>query len=73
MMGCRLLAPLAIVAALAGGCRTAAGNYFANWARDFGGARRRRFSPGEFVDFVLGWFGVDIADDDRALQASSIG
>jgi hypothetical protein len=22
------------------------------------------FSPGEFVDFVLGWFGVDIADDD---------
>ena len=42
MMGCRLLAPLAIVAALAGGCRTAAGNYFANWARDFGGARPPR-------------------------------
>ena len=25
------------------------------------------FSPGEFVDFLLGWFGLDIAGDDRAL------
>ena len=25
------------------------------------------FSPGEFVDFLLGWFGVDIAGDDRTL------
>ena len=24
------------------------------------------FSPGEFLDFLLGWFGVDIAGDDRA-------
>ena len=24
------------------------------------------FSPGEFVDFLLGWFGLDIAGDDRA-------
>lgn len=24
------------------------------------------FSPGEFVDFLLGWFGVDIAGDDEA-------
>ena len=23
------------------------------------------FSPGEFVDFLLGWFGLDIAGDDR--------
>jgi hypothetical protein len=23
------------------------------------------FSPGEFVDFLLGWFGIDIAGDDR--------
>ena len=26
------------------------------------------FSPGEFVDFLLGWFGVDIAGDDRPLE-----
>ena len=25
---------------------------------------RAGFSPGEFVDFLLGWFGVDIAGDD---------
>ena len=25
------------------------------------------FSPGEFVDFLLGWFGVDIAGDDREM------
>ena len=25
------------------------------------------FSPGEFVDFLLGWFGVDIAGDDRGM------
>ena len=25
------------------------------------------FSPGEFVDFLLGWFGVDIAGNDRGL------
>lgn len=24
------------------------------------------FSPGEFLDFILGWFGVDIAQDDTA-------
>ena len=24
------------------------------------------FSPGEFLDFLLGWFGADIATDDRA-------
>jgi len=23
------------------------------------------FNPGEFVDFILGWFGVDIYNDDR--------
>ena len=28
---------------------------------------RAGFSPGEFVDFLLGWVGVDIAGDDRAL------
>lgn len=28
------------------------------------------FSPGEFLDFLLGWFGVDIAGDDRALAAT---
>jgi hypothetical protein len=22
------------------------------------------FSPGEFLDFLLGWFGIDIANDD---------
>ena len=27
------------------------------------------FSPGEFVDFFLGWFGVDIAGDDVPLEA----
>ena len=27
------------------------------------------FSPGEFVDFFLGWFGVDIAGDDVPLKA----
>ncbi|MCI0341317.1 MAG: hypothetical protein L0216_09240 [Planctomycetales bacterium] len=26
------------------------------------------FSPGEFLDFVLGWFGIDIAGDDRAYE-----
>jgi len=26
------------------------------------------FSPGEFLDFLLGWFGVDIANDDTAAQ-----
>ncbi|MCZ6689659.1 MAG: hypothetical protein O7H41_08660 [Planctomycetota bacterium] len=26
------------------------------------------FSPGEFLDFFLGWFGVDIAGDDRGLE-----
>ena len=29
---------------------------------------RAGFSPGEFVDFLLGWFGVDIAGDDRGLE-----
>ena len=24
------------------------------------------FSPGQFADFWLGWFGVDIADDDSS-------
>ena len=31
------------------------------------------FSPGEFVDFVLGWFGLDIAGDDRELPKSERG
>ena len=31
------------------------------------------FSPGEFVDFVLGWFGLDIAGDDRELPKSEGG
>ena len=26
------------------------------------------FSPGELVDFLLGWFGADIAGDDRRLE-----
>ena len=26
------------------------------------------FSPGELLDFVLGWFGIDIAGDDRPLE-----
>ena len=26
---------------------------------------RAGFSPGEFLDFLLGWFGADIAKDDR--------
>ncbi|MCZ6687975.1 MAG: hypothetical protein O7H41_00020 [Planctomycetota bacterium] len=26
---------------------------------------RAGFSPGEFLDFILGWFGVDIAGDDQ--------
>ena len=30
---------------------------------------RAGFSPGEFVDFFLGWFGVDIAGDDVPLRA----
>ncbi|MCZ6692164.1 MAG: hypothetical protein O7H41_21480 [Planctomycetota bacterium] len=30
---------------------------------------RAGFSPGEFVDFLLGWFGVDIAGDDVPLEA----
>ena len=29
---------------------------------------RAGFSPGEFVDFLLGWIGVDIAGDDRGLE-----
>ncbi len=29
---------------------------------------RAGFSPGEFLDFLLGWFGVDVADDDRPLE-----
>ena len=28
------------------------------------------FSPGELVDFLLGWFGADIAQDDRSLRDS---
>ncbi len=28
------------------------------------------FSPGELVDFLLGWFGADIAQDDRSLQVT---
>ena len=31
------------------------------------------FSPGELLDFVLGWFGLDIAGDDRALNRCSKG
>ncbi|MCZ6689741.1 MAG: hypothetical protein O7H41_09070 [Planctomycetota bacterium] len=30
------------------------------------------FSPGEFVDFFLGWFGVDIAGDDVPLAAEKL-
>jgi hypothetical protein len=26
------------------------------------------FSPGQFVDFLLGWFGVDIGRDDGTLR-----
>ena len=29
------------------------------------------FSPGEFLDFLLGWFGVDIAGDDVGLEEPS--
>ena len=29
---------------------------------------RAGFSPGEFVDFLLGWVGVDIAGDDRPVK-----
>lgn len=29
---------------------------------------RAGFSPGEFLDFLLGWSGVDIAGDDRRLD-----
>ena len=29
---------------------------------------RAGFSPGEFLDFLLGWFGVDIAGDDHRLE-----
>ncbi|MCZ6689908.1 MAG: hypothetical protein O7H41_09920 [Planctomycetota bacterium] len=28
---------------------------------------RAGFSPGEFADFILGWFGVDLAHDDRPI------
>ncbi len=31
------------------------------------------FSPGELADFLLGWFGADIAGDDRALASSEGG
>ena len=31
------------------------------------------FSPGELVDFILGWFGVDIAADDRELGGGAPG
>ena len=37
------------------------------------GRLRLGFSPGEFVDFLLGWFGLDIAGDDRALNRCSKG
>ncbi|MCZ6691122.1 MAG: hypothetical protein O7H41_16160 [Planctomycetota bacterium] len=30
---------------------------------------RAGFSPGEFVDFLLGWFGVDIAGDDVRVKS----
>lgn len=30
-----------------------------------GGSLRAGFNPGELADFVLGWFGIDIYDDDR--------
>ena len=33
---------------------------------------RAGFSPGEFVDFLLGWFGVDIAGDDRLLSPEEV-
>jgi hypothetical protein len=29
---------------------------------------RAGFSPGELLDFLLGWFGVDIAGDDHVLE-----
>ncbi len=29
------------------------------------------FSPGEFLDFLLGWFGIDIAGDDASLERPS--
>ena len=32
-------------------------------------AARDGFSSGEFVDFFLGWFGVDVAGDDVPLKA----
>ena len=35
----------------------------------FAGARAG-FSPGEFVDVILGWFGVDIAGDDIPVQVA---
>jgi hypothetical protein len=28
---------------------------------------RAGFSPGELLDFILGWVGIDIAEDDREL------
>ena len=33
---------------------------------------RAGFSPGQFVDFFLGWFGVDIAGDDVPSQAGDL-
>ena len=33
---------------------------------------RVAFSPGEFVDFFLGWFGVDIAGDDVPLNVGDL-
>lgn len=31
------------------------------------------FSPGEFVDFLLGWFGLDIAGDDTTWRSGDMG
>ena len=32
---------------------------------------RVALNPGEFMDFLLGWFGVDIAGDDTSLEEAS--
>lgn len=79
----RILA-IPLVVAACSGCQTTIGNNLSNRARDFGECFRLQagagvaslkagFSPGEFADFLLGWFGADIAGDDQALASSDSG
>jgi len=60
----RIVAALGVASALLAGPAQAAGSglYLGVGAEAF-------VNPGEFVDFILGWFGADISSDDEYAPA----